>query len=84
MGCPPAGSLPDPGIEPLSPALAGILSTMEPPRKPTDDFWLLVNKSVNNQGESILLYFEAQTPSNTLGLIYKFKFNEKLNETANT
>ena len=31
---PPPGDLPDPGIEPASPALAGGLFTTEPPRKP--------------------------------------------------
>ena len=37
LPCPPAGDLPDPGIEPgslLSPALAGRLFTTEPPGKP--------------------------------------------------
>ena len=33
---PPPGDLPDPGIEPASPALAGRLSTAEPPGKPRD------------------------------------------------
>ena len=31
---PPPGDLPDPGIEPASPALAGGLFTTEPPGKP--------------------------------------------------
>ena len=31
---PPPGDLPDPGIEPVSPALAGSFFTIEPPRKP--------------------------------------------------
>ena len=31
---PPPGDLPDPGIEPTSPALAGGLFTTEPPGKP--------------------------------------------------
>ena len=31
---PPPGNLPDPGIEPVSPALAGEFFTFEPPRKP--------------------------------------------------
>jgi len=31
---PPAGDLPDPGIEPESPALAGGFFTIEPPGKP--------------------------------------------------
>ena len=30
----PSGDLPDPGIEPTSPALAGGFFTTEPPRKP--------------------------------------------------
>ena len=32
---PPAGDLPDPGIEPASPALAGKFFTTEPPGKPS-------------------------------------------------
>ena len=32
---PSPGNLPDPGIEPVSPALAGRFFTAEPPRKPT-------------------------------------------------
>ena len=31
---PPPGNLPDPGIEPVSPALADRFFTTEPPRKP--------------------------------------------------
>ena len=41
---PPPGDLPDPGIEPASPALAGGFFTNEPPGKPT--YWpisLLIN-----------------------------------------
>ena len=33
---PPPGDLPDPGIEPMSPALAGGFFTTEPPEKPED------------------------------------------------
>ena len=33
---PPPGDLPNPGIEPASPALAGGFFTAEPPGKPTD------------------------------------------------
>ena len=32
----PPGHLPDPGIEPASPALAGGFFTIKPPRKPQD------------------------------------------------
>ena len=35
---PPPGDLPDPGIEPVSPALAGGFFTTEPPGKPTKYF----------------------------------------------
>ena len=31
---PPPGDLPDPGIEPMSPVLAGRFFTTEPPEKP--------------------------------------------------
>ena len=35
LPCPPPGDLPDPGIEPASPALKGGFSTTEPPREPS-------------------------------------------------
>ena len=34
LPCPPPGDLPDPGIKPASPALAGRFFTTEPRRKP--------------------------------------------------
>ena len=34
LPCPPSGDLPDPGVKPASPALAGELFTAEPPEKP--------------------------------------------------
>ena len=33
LPCPPPGDLPDPGIEPVTPALAGGFFTNEPPGK---------------------------------------------------
>ena len=36
MPCPPPGDLPDPGIKPESPALAGGFFTTEPPGQPTE------------------------------------------------
>ena len=35
------GDLPDPGIEPVSPALAGGFFTTEPPGKPTNNFRII-------------------------------------------
>ena len=40
---PPPGALPDPGIEPMSPALAGRFLTAEPPRKPLRNQDLALN-----------------------------------------
>ena len=37
---PPPGDLPDPGIEPTFPALAGGLFTAEPPGKPLEAYQL--------------------------------------------
>ena len=37
---PPPGDLPDPGIEPVSPALAGRFFTTEPPGKPNSEIRL--------------------------------------------
>ena len=42
LPCRPPGDLPDPGVEPASPALAGGFFTAEPPGKPS----LLVHKIV--------------------------------------
>ena len=36
---PPPGDLPDPGIEPVSPALAGRFSVIEPPGRPPRITW---------------------------------------------
>ena len=38
LSFPPPGDLPDPGIEPMSPALAGGFFTTEPPGKPYSRF----------------------------------------------
>ena len=42
---PPPGDLPNPGIEPMSPALVGEFFTTEPPRKP----WYVNYTSVKTQ-----------------------------------
>ena len=39
-----AGDLPDPGIEPMSPATAGGFFTTEPPRKHSD--WVTMSKNI--------------------------------------
>ena len=36
LPCPPPGDLPNPGMEPISPALADGLFTTEPPGRPTE------------------------------------------------
>ena len=36
LPCPPPGDIPNPGIELVSPALAGIFFKTEPPGKPAD------------------------------------------------
>ena len=43
-GSPSPGNLPDPGIEPTSPALAGGFFSIEPPGKPC---WLIVNYNIS-------------------------------------
>ena len=45
LPCPPPGHLPDPGIKPMSPALAGGFFTAEPPRKPSDRLHRCFKKS---------------------------------------
>ena len=45
---PSPGDLPDPGIEPVSPALAGRFFTTEPPGKPCDRGTLAINTSDEN------------------------------------
>ena len=39
MPFPSPGDIPDPEIEPMSPALAGRFFTTEPPGKPLDQFY---------------------------------------------
>ena len=39
---PSPGDLPDPGIEPMSPTLAGRLFTTEPQGKPTNEVYLVI------------------------------------------
>ena len=43
---PSPGDLPDPGVEPMSPALAGGFFTTEPPRKPTYPAFLVFKPSL--------------------------------------
>ena len=45
LPCPPPGDLPDPGIEPASPALAGRFFTTEPPGKPHNKFTFVLKGS---------------------------------------
>ena len=55
-GVPSSGDLPDPGIEPVSPALAGGFFTTEPPGKPIGD--IATNKTNTNpcsQGAYLLV-----------------------------
>ena len=44
---PPPGDLPDPGIEPVTPAVAGRFLTTEPPGTPChwDSYWLILMNS---------------------------------------
>ena len=44
---PSPGDLPDPGIEPVSPALAGWFFTTEPPGKPKHSLWESAKGEVN-------------------------------------
>jgi len=41
LPCPPPGDLPDPGIEPMSPALQVEFFTIEPPGKPDVVLYLI-------------------------------------------
>ena len=41
---PPAGDFANPGIGPVSPALAGGFFTAEPPGKPLNETWTSLNK----------------------------------------
>ena len=58
LPCPPPGDLPDPGIEPGSPALAGGFFTTELPGKPAFDYptvlkVILQTKLMNGQCDPI-------------------------------
>ena len=50
LPCPPAGDLPDPGIEPVPPVLAGGFFTNEPPGKPLHDtkHWFVSRDQIAN------------------------------------
>ena len=43
LAFPPPGDLPDPGVKPVSPALAGRFFTTEPPGKPQHQMYPLIN-----------------------------------------
>ena len=45
---PPLKDLPDPWIEPESPAMAGRFFTTEPPGKPIGKILLLINEGINS------------------------------------
>ena len=49
---PSPGDLPNPGIEPVSPAVAGRLFTTEPPGKPTHSHTLIQNVDINMHTQS--------------------------------
>ena len=49
---PPPGDLPDLGIEPASPALAGIFFTTEPPGKPSHDIEVILKKNRKRERET--------------------------------
>ena len=55
LSFPSPGDLPDPGIEPASPVLAGGLLTTEPPEKPF--FPLIVNFSCTDYTKVIVTLF---------------------------
>ena len=44
---PSPGDLPNPGIKPVSPALAGKFFTTEPPEKPKEVYMSLINQHIN-------------------------------------
>ena len=51
---PPPEDLPDPGIKPASPSLAGGFTTIVPPRKPTAHNWCSVNIWLNHRRKKSL------------------------------
>ena len=46
---PPSGDLPHPGIEPVSPTLAGIFFTTEPPGKPVSNLQIVLKDCCSDQ-----------------------------------
>ena len=54
LSCPSPGDLPDPGIEPTSPALAGRCLTAEPPEKPRS-----LASEVSSNFESVQVTFSG-------------------------
>ena len=56
--------LPRPGLEPVSPALAGRLSTTAPPGKPPMDYfeWRKIPRETGHFSEKAVVNFERDLP----------------------
>ena len=57
LSFPSPGDLPDPGIEPASPALEGRLFTTEPPEKPPNNFKLYINTIFAIFNYDVIVYY---------------------------
>ena len=69
---PSPGDLPNPGIEPMSPALAGGFFTTEPPGKPLSKFTTQINHSINK----FLRAEHAKQRREIYALLVEFYFQE--------
>ena len=65
LPCPPPGHLPDPGMEPESPALIGGFFTTEPPGKPTSFRYPGHSQKCVEKGQ-IILTFQVRHTLTTL------------------
>ena len=61
---PPPGDLPDPGMEPISPALAGRFLTSKPPGKPQVGTRIIKQDRVRLTKSNFVLYFTFLPISN--------------------
>ena len=79
LPCPPPGDLPDPGIEPVSPALAGRFFTTEPCGKPIP---LRYQPPKDEDSLDLLrfLYYSTKHPGiHAIIFFFKLSFNQMLN-----
>ena len=74
--------LPRPGLEPVSPALAGRFSTTVPPGKPPDKIFIIFRKKVTgNKSKSFKINERFRNPYNSLMVVFGLTIQASFNPT---